>query len=1201
MEHLFGRAVFVLAPLLVGLLGACGDAADLSAEDFLERARKYHQEGKLPASIIELKNALEKDPENTPARLLLGRVYLAYGNSAGAEKELVRARDLGSDWPSVAPDLGRAWLNMRKYQEILKEIVTDEAAPAAGNGAVLALRGSALAGLGKISEAEQTFKDALAVDPKSTLALVGLANIAMRNGDNAQAESALNEAVKVAPGDPDVLITKGDYEFSHGKYAEAVKNYQKLVDRWRFNPSHRLRLARAQIAIDAVDEALANIESALKIVPKFVGALYLKAVAAYQSKDYKTADILTKEILASFPEHLPSQLLAGAANFGMKQFEQSTRYLQGFIADVPSHELARRLYGVSLLNIGRGKDAALALQPLLDQSDNDAVLLSMIGVAALQDSDLEKGRTYFERAVKADPGDAAMRAELGLVQIGLGNLTQGVQELEKAINLDPKLDRAVFNLFAVRMRGRQYDHAIGVAKRIQENQPNHPVGFTLAGIANAAKGDTAGARTAFDKALEIAPGDPNASISLADLEARDGNPDKERKLLDVALKYNADSVPVLLRLAFLEAKSEKWTEARAWAEKAVAVGPGTLEPIIVLARLHLRAGAAAKALSVGQRILREHPGNPNLLKAVGRAQLALNQADSAAVTFRSLVEVQPDSLEARYLLAEAYRALRDWPRHREQLEKAAILQPKSAQIRAKLGAAEVGLGNFQQAIGELEAAIELDPKLERAAFDLFSARMQVRQFDQALEIARRFQVNRPKSPLGFTLAGMAYTAKGEFAAARKAFGKALEIKPGIQDASINLAFLEMRKGNSDAARALLQTSLKHNPKSVPVLMRLATVEATVGNWDLVREQVEKAMEAAPNALEPKVVLARLHLRDGNTLKARDVAKSGLQKHPTEPTLLTLLGRTQLMTGQTEDAANTLRILVDVRPKDLDARYLLAAAYRDMNDPARYREMLESILVIDPVQARAKIDLARLLGQQGDMESAIRLLDGLKRSTPDNADVVELDGEIALLQNRISDAISLLRKAANIKPSSRLTRKLAQIQWRAGDRKDGQETLKRWLKQFPKDNAVRMALANQYLEMNNLEGARSNFSMVVESQPDSWIANNELAWVIFRIGDPKAALPYAERALELTKGNPAALDTAGVILLELGDAERATRILRRAAEILPQNQEIQHHFAQALAKQDGKDEARRILRQILSGKAAFPDRKKAESLLNELGG
>jgi len=139
-----------------------------------------------------------------------------------------------------------------------------------------------------------------------------------------------------------------------------------------------------------------------------------------------------------------------------------------------------------------------------------------------------------------------------------------------------------------------------------------------------------------------------------------------------------------------------------------------------------------------------------------------------------------------------------------------------------------------------------------------------------------------------------------------------------------------------------------------------------------------------------------------------------------------------------------------------------------------------------------------------------------------------------------------------------------------------------------------------LTLKKLPEAKISFAKVVEAAPKSWPALNNLAWVLLTMGDAKGALPHAERALMLSKNRPSVMDTAGLILLKLGENDRAVKLLRGASEKVPKNPEIKLHFARALVGAGKKDEARRVLKAILAESPKFSERPKAESLLKELG-
>ena len=410
----------------------------------------------------------------------------------------------------------------------------------------------------------------------------------------------------------------------------------------------------------------------------------------------------------------------------------------------------------------------------------------------------------------------------------------------------------------------------------------------------------------------------------------------------------------------------------------------------------------------------------------------------------------------------------------------------------------------------------------------------------------------------------------------------------------------MRSGNFGRAREFLQAALEHNPGHIGILIRLAAVEARLGRPEEATSLLEQARRADPDALQPRILLAEQHLRNRVPAKALALTEQALATASGNPRLLAVVGRARLAAGRAADAADAFRSLVEAVPNSAQAHMLLAVAYRVLNDAERYEQTLRKALEIDPEHLQAKIALAEALGRRGDLDAAAKLVDELKQAAPENPAILDLDGVLAMRQNRPADAVVAFRKAWEQRATSDLARKLAAAQQRAGDPDGSLETLEGWLKQSPNDVAVRMALANQYANLNQWSVAKTHYIEVIEAAPENTAARNNLAWVLLQMGDANAALPHAERILTDAGDDPRVLDTVGLVHLELGNTERAVGLLRDAAERGPTNSEIRFHLAKALARLGNDDEAREILRQVLSSPGDFSGREDAKSLLERLG-
>ena len=95
---------------LTGLLLTLGTTGcdRTTAQGHLDRAQRYVADGDMRSAIIELKTALQKDPNLAAARLALGEADLKVGDFPSALKELERAVDLGAKPAEVMPPPGNS-------------------------------------------------------------------------------------------------------------------------------------------------------------------------------------------------------------------------------------------------------------------------------------------------------------------------------------------------------------------------------------------------------------------------------------------------------------------------------------------------------------------------------------------------------------------------------------------------------------------------------------------------------------------------------------------------------------------------------------------------------------------------------------------------------------------------------------------------------------------------------------------------------------------------------------------------------------------------------------------------------------------------------------------------------------------------------------------------------------------------------------
>jgi putative PEP-CTERM system TPR-repeat lipoprotein len=901
------RIGVVVTALLGAALGGGCDDRGATAQDHVKRAEEHLQNRQTRAAVIELKNAVKAEPNNADVRLKLALVYLDIGDALSAEKELVRARELGGPMTEIVPALSRTWIALGTPDKILDAIKPQTDGDPALRAVIATARGTGHATLRQYDDARRAFEEALQADPDHVAAKVGLARLAAV--EKAPEGPALIERVAAdAPDDPEVLGLLADRYFADGKIAEAETILRKLVEQTPDNPNTRLSLAQVLVAGGKNDEAIAELDAVLKATPRLVVANHLRSLAAYQKRDFETAKFHSDTVLAQTSDLPAATLLGGAINFALGNNTQAAELLSRFLTRVPDHLPARRMLGLAELRLGNNTRAMEILGPLADKTTDDAQLLAMAGTAAVRAGQGEVGKRYFERAAELVPDNAELRAQLGTLRISLGDVEQGIGDLEEAIEKDPKLDRALLSLALTHLRNRDFDRAVDLARQLQAANPTSAIGHTLAGIALAGQGDAAGGRAEFTRALEINPKAVDGYINIAAMEAGSGDVDAAVTTLTKGLAATDNDPRLLTRLAQVHMSRQAYDKARRLLEQAISTKPEAVGPRALLADLHLRAGNAAEAVRLAEALKTRQPNEPVTLELVGKSYLATGRFDEAVVALRDLAAAVPQSAEAQFLLAQAYAGLKQVEPWKGALEKAIQQKPDFTQANLQLAALSVQTGDFERA--------------------------------KAL-VAEVHKVTRDE-PLLLEVEGAIAVREGRMADAEELFRRALEARPASGFA-IKLAEVQRRRGNAGQARATLETWLASNPADLTVRFLIANYDLSDGRYAESRAHYAELAAKQPDNALIRNNLAWLMWREHDYEAAREHADRALELAPNDARIKDTAGLVRLSLGHTAQAVTLLDEAATLLPDNLDIRFHQAQAHAAAGNADRARVILQQLL------------------------------------------------------------------------------------------------------------------------------------------------------------------------------------------------------------------------------------------------------------------
>lgn len=315
----------------------------------------------------------------------------------------------------------------------------------------------------------------------------------------------------------------------------------------------------------------------------------------------------------------------------------------------------------------------------------------------------------------AAPADAASLAKLRSLGYAGGAVVTSF-ELDPA-KPDPKdvvaLSEQVSLVLGL-IEQRAFREASEQCLRILATHPDLAEVHALLGQAAAELRDAATARTHFERALELAPGDGVTRDLLAGLLADLGESESALAEYRQALACFPDSVDIRNNMAGLLIRLGRLDEAVTRCREALAIDPREPDVHANLAyALELQGNAAAAeehyaiAMRGNSRRAEVHTNLGNHLLAVGRLD------DAIAAYHRALV-LKPDLLEARFNLGTILLRMQNMAEAVVQFQEAVRIAPEDAEAYASLAAALAGSGRASEALAACDAALRLAPDLAAA-------------------------------------------------------------------------------------------------------------------------------------------------------------------------------------------------------------------------------------------------------------------------------------------------------------------------------------------------------------------------------------------------------------------------------------------------------------------------------------------------------
>ena len=371
---------------------------------------------------------------------------------------------------------------------------------------------------------------------------------------------------------------------------------------------------------------------------------------------------------------------------------------------------------------------------------------------------------------------------------------------------------------------------------------------------------------------------------------------------------------------------------------------------------------------------------------------------------------------------------------------------------------------------------------------------------------------------------------------------------------------------------------------------------------LVAGRTEDALELARHfAQEQPTVAVRLQYAEllisaGHGNEAREMLHIILEENPGHTATVRALGFLSLAENDLETSRNFFNELrAEPRYRDEAFYYLGRIAENNENFLQAMRSYSRVTGGTNAVEAQLRAaDL--LFTRLGDSESALQHLKDFGVANPNyNTEMVVAGSEVLTRMGRIDDAMNLINKALEEDAEDEALHDARVQLYIAMAREaenqlnldEAQALLRKGLRLYSEDTLLRYAQALIYQKQGRIRRAVSTLRDLTEENPNDAGLLNALGYLMTDQGrQHQEARAYIQKALAMEPDNPAIIDSMGWVLFRLGQYKAALGYLERAYRLFP-DPEVAAHLVDAYWVENKKNQALKLLEEALQDNPNSP--------------
>jgi putative PEP-CTERM system TPR-repeat lipoprotein len=908
---------FFLKPIIITVFLLNITMAAHAADNYYESALQSYQNQEFDASYIYLKNALQANPKNLPAKLLLGQLMTRNGYYDEAVKEFRQALEYKIDMNLVLQPLGNVLTFNQQYEDVIElgkgYKLTDES-----NFEWKMLSASAYSSLGQPELARAEYNRAIRLFPNNTRAMNSLAYLDLSANKLDSAELQANRSLKIAPNDHRTWHLKGKITEAQGDITKAIEYYRTALKMEPEDPVARRSLAYALISNNQLEEAKVIADSIIKQTPDDPFAMLLSSWILSKNEQGELAnnildDLSSKLTLvtdSTFEKQDSLLFVKGMTEYVQGNFEQARvtlgKYVNKNRQDINATAMLTEIY----ISMGQNDSAMHILERIEDKLSDQLELALKLADLYLKNGKDFKADFWLSKLRGLYPDNIKVILMSSKALIARGKMDEAIKLIEESSIKNSQNASLLMARGFLYIQNGNFEKALQAAKTLTKADSRNVDYWNLQSAALLRLGRNEEAQVAIDNVMALSPTHFAGRFNQAMLLKSTNQFAQAKTLLQALAEEQPSHSASQFQLALVESEDNDVVPAIARLERLILLESRNKQANLLLLDLYIKNQQTDVALRLINKLVKEFPLEPEF--AIKRAEvlIANRDVDDAKLQLTKLYNLWLDNPQKLFRLSTMQQSVNDYDGANNTLLKALSYLPQHLLLN-----------------------------LEYARLNL-----QLNESSIAQDVADKMEKQYGKNPNIFLLKGDIAIAQKDYLKAHAYFVDAINLEDNFQLPLIRLYELARRGVKVSEFASLIERLVLEQPDNDWRRKLLADQLINQDKWQEAKPHYLKLIEKERLSRDFSILnnLANIYMQE-DLSTALAYAKRALENARTVPAVLDTHGWILTKMARYEDGLVSLRQAYAINSNDPAIRYHIAYTLHKLGRVTEAKEELQQAL------------------------------------------------------------------------------------------------------------------------------------------------------------------------------------------------------------------------------------------------------------------